>query len=117
MLPEDINLRCNDLKRFVIRQPNSNFVYFPLSRKFDIFFTVKSITNSLHILKLELCYAHGLEKIKDVEFNKDICVPLYIYQFIKIEYDDVENIPLKVEMIYSAGLLKHKYYFSLNFYL
>jgi hypothetical protein len=111
MLPEDINLRCNDLKRFVISQPNSNFVYFPLSREFDIFFSVKSITNSEHILKLELCYADGLEKIKDLEFNIDIdiCIPLYIYKCIKIEYDDVENIPVKVEMIYSAGLLKHKY--------
>ena len=46
MLPDDMNLRCNDLKRFVIRQPNSNFVYFPLSREFDIFFSVKSITNA-----------------------------------------------------------------------
>ena len=109
MLPEGVNLRCNDLKRFVIRQPNSKFVYFPLLREFDIFFSVKSITNAEHILKLELCYADGLEKIKDVEFNKDICVPLYIYKCIKIEYDNVENIPVKVDMIYSAGLLKHKY--------
>jgi len=109
MLPEGVNLRCNDLKRFVISQPNSKFVYFPLLREFDIFLSVKSITNAEHILKLELCYADGLEKIKDVEFNKDICVPLYIYKCIKIEYDNVENIPLKVEMIYSAGLLKYKY--------
>ena len=36
MLPEGVNLRCNDIKRFVIRQPNSKFVYFPLSREFDI---------------------------------------------------------------------------------
>jgi hypothetical protein len=104
-----VNLRCNDLKRFVIRQLNSKFVYFPLSREFDIFFSVKSITNAEHILKLELCYADGLEKIKDVEFNKDICIPLYIYQCIKVEYDDLENVPVKVEMIYSAGLLKHNY--------
>jgi hypothetical protein len=109
MLPEGVNLRCNDLKRFVISQPNSKFVYFPLLREFDIFFSVKSITNAEHILKLELCYADGLEKIKDVEFNKDICVPLYIYKCIKIEYDNVENIPVKVEMIYSVGLLKYKY--------
>ena len=109
ILPEGGNLRCNDLKRFVIRQSNSKFVYFPLLREFDIFFSVKSITNAEHILKLELCYADGLEKIKDVEFNKDICVPLYIHKCIKIEYDNVENIPIKVEMIYSAGLLKHKY--------
>ena len=109
MLPEEVNLRCNDIKRFVIRQPNSQFVYFPLLREFDIFFSVKSITNAEHILKLELCYADGLEKIKDVEFNKDICVPLYIYKCIKIEYDNVENIPVKVEMIYSVGLLKYKY--------
>ena len=109
MLPEGVNLRCNDLKRFVIRQSNSKFVYFPLLREFDIFFSVKSITNAEHILKLELCYADGLEKIKDVEFNKDICVPLYIYKCIKIEYDNAENVPVKVEMIYSAGLLKHKY--------
>ena len=109
ILPEGVNLRCNDLKRFVIRQSNSKFVYFPLLREFDIFFSVKSITNAEHILKLELCYADGLEKIKDVEFNKDIFVPLYIHKCIKIEYDNVENIPIKVEMIYSAGLLKHKY--------
>ena len=109
MLPEEVNLRCNDIKRFVIRQPNSQFVYFPLLREFDIFFSVKSITNAEHILKLELCYADGLEKIKDVEFNKDICVPLYTYKCIKIKYDNVENVPVKVEMIYSAGLLKHKY--------
>ena len=109
MLPDGVNLRCNDLKMFVVRQPNSKFVYFPLSREFDIFFSVKSITNAEHILKIELCYAHGLEKIKDVELNKDICVPLYIHQCIKVEYDDVENIPVKVELIYSAGLLKHKY--------
>ena len=109
MLPEEVNLRCNDIKRFVIRQPNSQFVYFPLLREFDIFFSVKSITNSEHILKLELCYADGLEKIKDVEFNKDICVPLYIHKCIKIKYDNVENTPVKVEMIYSVGLLKHKY--------
>lgn len=109
MLPEEVNLRCNDIKRFVIRQPNSQFVYFPLLREFDIFFSVKSITNSEHILKLELCYADGLEKIKDVEFNKDSCVPLYIHKCIKIKYDNVENTPIKVEMIYSVGLLKHKY--------
>jgi hypothetical protein len=109
MLPEEVNLRCNDVKRFVIRQSNSQFVYFPLSREFDIFFSVKSITNAEHILKLELCYSDGLEKIKDVEFNKDICVPLYIHKCIKIEYDNVENIPVKVEMIYSVGLLKYKY--------
>jgi hypothetical protein len=111
ILPEGVNLRCNDVKRFVISEPNSKFVYFPLSREFDIFFSVKSITNAEHILKLELCYADGLEKIKDLEFNIDIdiCIPLYIYKCIKIEYDDVENIPVKVEMIYSAGLLKHKY--------
>ena len=109
MLPEEVNLRCNDVKRFVISQPNSKFVYFPLLREFDIFFSVKSITNAEHILKLELCYADGLEKIKDVEFNKDICVPLHIHKCIKIEYDNAMNIPVKVEMIYSAGLLKHKY--------
>jgi hypothetical protein len=109
MLPEEVNLRCNDIKRFVISQSNSQFVYFPLLREFDIFFSVKSITNAEHILKLELCYANGLEKIKDVEFNKDICVPLYSYKCIKIEYDNAENIPVKVEMIYSVGLLKHKY--------
>jgi len=109
MLPEEVNLRCNDVKRFVISQPNSKFVYFPLLREFDIFFSVKSITNSEHILKIELCYEVGLEKIKDVEFNKDICVPLHIHKCIKIEYDNVENIPVKVEMIYSVGLLKHKY--------
>ena len=109
MLPEEVNLRCNDIKRFVISQSNSQFVYFPLLREFDIFFSVKSITNAEHILKLELCYADGLEKIKDVEFNKDICVPLYIHKCIKIEYDNAENIPVKVEMIYSVGLLKHKY--------
>ncbi len=109
MLPEEVNLRCNDVKMFGVTQLNSKFVYFHLSRDFDIFFSVKSITNAEHILNLELCYADRLEKIKDVEFNKDICVPLYIYQCIKVEYDDVENIPLKVEMIYSSGLLKHKY--------
>jgi hypothetical protein len=109
MLPEEVNLRCNDVKRFVISQPNSKFVYFPLLREFDIFFSIKTITNAEHILKLELCYANGLEKIKDVEFNKDICVPLYIHKCIKIEYDNAENIPVKVEMIYSVGLLKHKY--------
>ena len=109
MLPEGVNLRCNDLKRFVISQPNSKFVYFPLSRDFDIFFSIKSITNAEHILKLELCYADGLEKIKDIEFNKDICVSLYIYQCIIVEYDDVENVPVKVDMIYSTGLLKHIY--------
>jgi hypothetical protein len=48
-------------------------------------------------------------KLKDVEFNKDICVPLYIHKCIKIEYDNAENIPVKIEMIYSVGLLKHKY--------
>ena len=110
MLPEEVNLRCNDVKRFVISQPNSKFVYFPLLREFDIFFSVKSITNAEHTLKLELCYcAVGLEKIKDLEFNKDICVPLHIHKCIKIEYDNVENIPVKVEMIYSVGLLKHKF--------
>ena len=93
----------------MLSQPNSKFVYFPLSREFDIFFSVKSITNAEHILKLELCYADGLCIIKDVEFNKNICVPLYIYQCIKVEYDDVENIPVKVKIIYSAGLLKHTY--------
>jgi hypothetical protein len=109
MLPEEVNLRCNDVKRFVISQPNSKFVYFPLLREFDIFFSVKSITNAEHILKIELCYEVGLEKIKDLEFNKDICVPLHIHKCIKIEYDNVENIPVKVEMIYSVGLLKHKF--------
>jgi hypothetical protein len=86
ILPEGVNLRCNDVKRFVISEPNSKFVYFPLSREFDIFFSVKSITNAEHILKLELCYADGLEKIKDVDFNKDICVSLYIHKCIKIKY-------------------------------
>ena len=109
MLPEDINLRCNDIKMFVPKQHNSKFVYFPLSRDFDIFLNIKSITNAEYIVKIELCYADGLVKIKDVEFNKDICVPLYIYQCIKVEYDCIEHIPVKIEMIYSAILLKYKY--------
>jgi hypothetical protein len=113
MLPEEVNLRCNNVKRFILSRSNSKVVYFPLSREFDIFFSITSITNAEHIRKLELCYADGLEKIKEVEFHKDICVPLYIYQCIKIEYDNVENIPEKIEMIYSAGLLKHKYKYIL----
>ena len=109
MLPEDINLRCNDVKMYGIKPLNSTFVYFPLSREYDIFFSVKSITNAEYIIKIELCYADGLEKITDVEFNTDICTPLYIYKCIKVEYDEVDHIPRKVEMIYSTGLLKHKY--------
>jgi len=109
LLPVDINLRCDNLKMFVYPQSNSNEVYFPLSRNFDIFFSVKSITNDKYIKKKELCYSNGLDKIKDVEFNTDICTPLHIYKCIKVEYDDAKNIPEKIEMIYSAGLLKHKY--------
>ena len=109
MLPEEVNLRCNDVQMFVVSQLNSTYVYFYLSREFDIIFSIKSITNAEHILKVELCYADGLKKIKEVEFNKDISVPLHIYKCIKVEYDDVENIPEKIQMNYSAGLLKHKY--------
>ena len=108
-LPENINLRCNNVKMFGVKQLNSKFVYFHLSREFDIFFSVKSITNSEYIIKQELCYTDGLKKITNVEFNTDICVPLYIHKCIKVEYDDVEHIPDKVEMIYSTGLLKHEY--------
>jgi len=120
MLPEEVNLRCNDVQMFVIRQLNSKYVYFPLSREFDIIFSITSITNAEHILQIELCYADGLEKIKEVKFDKDISVPLHVHKCIKVEYDDLENIPGKIQMIYSAGLLKHKYKnysYNIDFYL
>ena len=42
MLPEDINLRCNDIKMFVPKPHNRKFVYFPLSRDFDIFLHLRT---------------------------------------------------------------------------
>jgi len=109
LLPEGVNLRCDDVKIYGVNQFNSKYVYFHLLRNFDIFFAIKSITNAKYIKKLELCYTDGFEKIKQVEFNEDICVPLHIHKCIKVEYDNEENIPLKIEMICSTGLLKHEY--------
>lgn len=97
----------------VTKPLNSNYVYFPLSRKFDIFFSVNSITNSQYIVKKELCYMDSIEKIKDIEFDTEINLPLYIHQFspfcIKVEYDNILNIPQEIVMTYDAGLLQNKY--------
>lgn len=113
MLPENINLKCTNIEMSVVQPLNSNCVYFPLSRKFDIFFSVNSITNSQHIVKKELCYMDSIKKIKDVEFNTEINLPLYIHQFspfcIKVDYDDMTNIPREIVMTYNAGLLQNKY--------
>ena len=115
LLPDEVNLQCNDVLMFVISPLNSKFVYFPMSRSFDLFFSVTSITNAEHVLKLTLCYADGLGIIKEVKFKEDLWVPLYLYPCIKVEYDDEANVPVKVQMIYSAGLLKHKYKNTLKF--
>jgi hypothetical protein len=113
MLPTDINLRCSNVKMTVVKPQNSNKIYFPLSRTFDIFFSINSITNSEHIIKKELCYFNGLEPIKEIEFNSDINLPLYIHQFlpfcIKVEYDDIANMSQEIVLMFDAGLLQNKY--------
>ena len=113
MLPTDINLRCADIKISVAKPYMSSCVYFDLSRNFDIFFSIKLITNSEHIIKTELCYVNGLEPIKDIEFNTDINLPLYIHQYtsfcIKVSYDSIANIPQEVILMFDAGLLQNKY--------
>jgi hypothetical protein len=85
---------------------------FALSRDFDIFFCVNSITNADYIQKLELWDADG-EKIKDIELNEELNIPLYIFKYtplcIKVKFRDNKPISTEVEMIYSAGLLQSKY--------
>jgi hypothetical protein len=111
-LPEDTNLRCDNVK---MTMPKSNIVFFQLNRKFDIFFSVTGLTNASDINKIEVCYQQGLtiEPVQDVKLNTDIVIPLYNYQYtplyIKVEYSDTTQLPEEVEMTYSAGLLQTKY--------
>ena len=112
MLPEGVNLRCNDVKMSVAEPKDYTECSFALSRDFDIFFCVNSITNADYIQKLELWDADG-EKIKDIELNEELNIPLYIFQYtplcIKVKFRDNKPISPEVEMIYSAGLLQSKY--------
>ena len=97
MLPEGVNLRCNDVKMSVSKPTDyteCSFVLF-LSCEFDIFFSVKSITNADYIQKLELwdgtCGLRG-RKIKDIQLNEELDIPLYIFQYtplcIKVKFGD-----------------------------
>ena len=112
MLPEGVNLRCNDVKMSVAEPKDYTECSFALSREFDIFFSVKSITNADYIQKLELWDEDG-EKIKDIQLNEELDIPLYIFQYtplcIKVKFADDVPISPEVEMIYSAGLLQSKY--------
>ena len=113
MLPENINLKCTNIEMSIVKPQNDCWVYFPLSRKFDIFFSVDSITNSQYIVEKELCYIDSLEKIRDIEFDTDINLPLYIHQYtpfcIRVSYNHMSNIPQEIIMTYNAGLLQNKY--------
>ena len=112
MLPEGVNLRCNDVKMSVAESKDYTECSFSLSRDFDIFFSVNSITNAEYIQKLELWDDDG-EKIKDIQLNEELDIPLYIFQYtplcIKVKFRDNKPISPEVEMIYSAGLLQSKY--------
>ena len=112
MLPEGVNLRCNDVKMSVSKPRGYTECSFDLSREFDIFFCVNSIKNADYIQKLELWDADG-EKIKDIRLNEELDIPLYIFQYtplcIKVKFADDVPISPEVEMIYSAGLLQSKY--------
>jgi hypothetical protein len=112
MLPEGVNLRCNDVKMSVSKPKDYTECSFALSRDFDIFFSVNSITNAEYIQKLELWNADG-DKIKDIKLNEELDIPLYIFQYtplcIKVKYANDVPISQEVEMIYSAGLLQSKY--------
>ena len=115
-LPQNINLRCNDIKDLVTPikcKFNNDVIYIPLSCKFDIFFNIQSFTNADYIVKQELCYGDEFTKIIDINLNSDVVVPLYIYQYtpfyIKLEFDDVVYIPEEIEIIYSTGLLQTQY--------
>ena len=115
-LPEDINLRCDNVK---MTTPKGNAVYFQLDRKFDIFFSVTTVSNASDITKIEVCYqqcyqqALTIEPVQDVMLNVDIAIPLYKYQYtplyIKVEYSNTTQLPEEVEMTYSAGILQSKY--------
>ena len=104
MLPEEVNLRCNYVKMSVSKPKDYTECSFALSRDFDIFFSVKSITNADYIQKLELWDEDG-EKIKDIQLNEELDIPLCI----KVKFADDVPISPEVEMIYSAGLLQSKY--------
>ena len=112
MLPEGVNLRCNDVKMSVYKPKDYTECSFALSRDFDIFFSVKFITNANYIQKLELWDEDG-EKIKDIQLNEELGIPLYIFKYtplcIKVKFRDNVPISPEVEMIYSAGLLQSKY--------
>ena len=112
MLPEGVNLRCNDVKMSVSKPKDYTECSFALSREFDIFFSVKLITNAEYIQKLELWDADG-DKIKDIQLNEELDIPLYIFQYtplcIKVKFKNDMPISPEVEMIYSAGLLQSKY--------
>ena len=122
MLPKDTNLKCTNVKMMGesknvwSKNPsqNSNEMYFILSRKFDIFFSVQSITHSEHIQKLELWYADG-DKIRDIKFDEELNIPLccFLYTPICIKATFTDNIDISVssdiDMIYSAGLVQTKY--------
>ena len=116
MLPEGVNLRCNDVKMSVSKPKDYAECSFALSRDFDIFFSVNSITNAEYIQKLELwdgTFGMGGRKIKDIQLNEELDIPLYIFQYtplcIKVKFADDIPISPEVEMIYSAGLLQSKY--------
>ena len=52
-------------------------------------------------------------KIKDIQLNEELDIPLYIFQYtpfcIKVKFADDVPISPEAEMIYSAGLLQSKY--------
>jgi len=127
MLPKDTNLKCTNVKMIgecknvLSKNPsqNSNEIYFILSRKFDIFFSVQSITNAEHIQKLELWYADG-DKIRDINFDEELYIPLYSFLFtpfcIKVTFTEDIDVSQNVEMIYSAGLLQPKYRDEIHYF-
>ena len=72
-LPEDTNLRCDNVK---MTTPKGNAVYFQLDRKFDIFFSVTTVSNVSDITKIEVCYQQALtiEPVQDVMLNMELLV-------------------------------------------
>ena len=108
LLPEDIILRCNNVKMCIssYHQNNDNkIIIFPLPRDLDIIFSINMITNDEYIVKNELCFLGG-EKILNIQLNNEIVCSLYFWRYfplcIKIEYDNINHIPEKVELIYST---------------
>ena len=127
-LPKNINVKCNNIniKHEIDVIYNKTEIYIPLGRKFDIIFNISNIDNdndndndkvNYHIIKKEL-YGNIFNKICDIEFNEDFVLPIVLIPYteilVKLTFDNILNIPEKINLIYTGGLLQTEYRLNHN---